>query len=130
MQLVNGQATIAYTVRVKNNGPNQAHDVQLVEETVNRVFYLDAMRQVIDVYNMGWHNYLTQREDDEKRRKRERQNAENKAKVLTDQANKMRAKATKARVTRARVAKPRATRPPTVPDQPILRPGMSNLLRT
>ncbi|HEY0902720.1 MAG TPA: ATP-binding cassette domain-containing protein, partial [Marmoricola sp.] len=50
----------------------------------------------IDVYNMGWKAYLTQRETDEKRRKRERMNAENKAKTLTDQANKMRAKATKA----------------------------------
>src|SRR5690606_7322662 len=29
-----------------------SHDVALVEETVNRVFYLDANRQVIDVYNM------------------------------------------------------------------------------
>ena len=45
---------------------------------------------------MGWKAYLTQRETDEKRRKRERMNAENKAKTLTDQANKMRAKATKA----------------------------------
>ena len=73
-----------------------SHDNALLEATVNKVFHLDANRAVIDVYNMGWHNYLTQREDDEKRRKRERQNAENKAKVLTDQANKMRAKATKA----------------------------------
>ena len=45
---------------------------------------------------MGWKPYLTQRETDEKRRKRERANAETKAKTLTDQANKMRAKATKA----------------------------------
>jgi ATPase subunit of ABC transporter with duplicated ATPase domains len=45
---------------------------------------------------MGWTAYLSQRETDEKRRKRERMNAENKAKTLTDQANKMRAKATKA----------------------------------
>ena len=73
-----------------------SHDNALLEATVNKVFHLDANRAVIDVYNMGWHNYLTQREDDEKRRKRERSNAENKAKVLTDQANKMRAKATKA----------------------------------
>ena len=73
-----------------------SHDNALLEATVNKVFHLDANRAVIDVYNMGWHNYLTQREDDEKRRKRERMNAENKAKVLTDQANKMRAKATKA----------------------------------
>ena len=73
-----------------------SHDNALLEATVNKVFHLDANRAEIDVYNMGWHNYLTQREDDEKRRKRERQNAENKARVLTDQANKMRAKATKA----------------------------------
>ncbi|MGA8847766.1 MAG: ATP-binding cassette domain-containing protein, partial [Nocardioides sp.] len=51
---------------------------------------------VMDVYNMGWHNYLTQRETDEKRRKRERANTETKAKTLTDQANRMRAKASKA----------------------------------
>ncbi|HIY67668.1 MAG TPA: ATP-binding cassette domain-containing protein, partial [Candidatus Agrococcus pullicola] len=31
-----------------------SHDVDLVGETVNRVFYLDANRQVIDIYNMGW----------------------------------------------------------------------------
>ena len=73
-----------------------SHDNALLEATVNKVFHLDANRAVIDVYNMGWKNYLTQREDDEKRRKRERANAENKAKALTDQANKMRAKATKA----------------------------------
>jgi ATPase subunit of ABC transporter with duplicated ATPase domains len=60
------------------------------------VLHLDANRAVIDVYNMGWSAYLQQRETDEKRRKRERLNAENKAKTLTDQANRMRAKATKA----------------------------------
>ncbi|WP_340538366.1 ABC-F family ATP-binding cassette domain-containing protein [Nocardioides sp. GXZ039] len=73
-----------------------SHDNALLEQTVNRVLHLDANRCVMDVYNMGWRNYLTQRETDEKRRKRERANAENKAKTLTDQANKMRAKATKA----------------------------------
>jgi ATPase subunit of ABC transporter with duplicated ATPase domains len=73
-----------------------SHDNGLLEETVNKVFHLDANREVIDVYNMGWRHYLTQRETDEKRRKRERVNAENKAKTLTDQANKMRAKASKA----------------------------------
>ena len=30
-----------------------SHDVELVGETVNRVFYLDANRQVIDIYNMS-----------------------------------------------------------------------------
>ena len=73
-----------------------SHDTALLETTVNKVLHLDANRAEIDVYNMGWRNYLQQRETDEKRRKRERINAENKAKTLTDQANKMRAKATKA----------------------------------
>jgi ATPase subunit of ABC transporter with duplicated ATPase domains len=73
-----------------------SHDNALLEETVNRVLHLDANRTTMDVYNMGWRNYLTQRETDEKRRKRERANAETKAKTLTDQANKMRAKASKA----------------------------------
>ncbi len=73
-----------------------SHDTALLESTVNRVLHLDANRAEIDIYNMGWRAYLQQRETDEKRRKRERVNAENKAKTLTDQANKMRAKATKA----------------------------------
>ncbi|MGZ4438525.1 MAG: ABC-F family ATP-binding cassette domain-containing protein [Nocardioides sp.] len=73
-----------------------SHDVGLLEACVNKVLHLDANRAEMDVYNMGWKSYLTQRETDEKRRKRERMNAENKAKTLTDQANKMRAKATKA----------------------------------
>ncbi|NPC96316.1 ribosomal protection-like ABC-F family protein [Nocardioides sp. zg-DK7169] len=73
-----------------------SHDNALLEETVNKVMHLDANRAAMDVYNMGWRHYLTQRETDEKRRKRERINAESKAKTLTDQANKMRAKASKA----------------------------------
>jgi ATPase subunit of ABC transporter with duplicated ATPase domains len=73
-----------------------SHDTALLETTVNRVLHLDANRAEIDIYNMGWTAYLTQRETDEKRRKRERMNAESKAKTLTDQANRMRAKATKA----------------------------------
>ncbi len=73
-----------------------SHDTTLLEDTVNKVLHLDANRGAIDVYNMGWQRYLTQRDTDEKRRKRERTNAETKAKTLTDQANRMRAKATKA----------------------------------
>ena len=73
-----------------------SHDVDLIGETVNRVFYLDAMRTVIDVYNMGWRQYLKQREADEERRKRERANAEKKATALQLQAAKFGAKATKA----------------------------------
>jgi len=73
-----------------------SHDVALLGDCVNKVLHLDANRAEIDVYNMGWKAYLTQRETDERRRKRERMNAERKATTLMDQANKMRAKATKA----------------------------------
>ncbi len=73
-----------------------SHDVGLLEACVNKVLHLDANRAEIDLYNMGWTTYLAQRETDEKRRRRERMNAENKARTLTDQANRMRAKATKA----------------------------------
>jgi ATPase subunit of ABC transporter with duplicated ATPase domains len=73
-----------------------SHDVDLLESSVNKVLHLDANRAEIDVYNMGWKAYLTQRETDERRRRRERANAERKATSLMDQANRMRAKATKA----------------------------------
>jgi len=73
-----------------------SHDVGLLEACVNKVLHLDANRAEIDVYNMGWKAYLAQRETDERRRKRERMNAERKAGTLMDQANRMRAKATKA----------------------------------
>ncbi|WP_020573218.1 ABC-F family ATP-binding cassette domain-containing protein [Actinopolymorpha alba] len=73
-----------------------SHDVGLLEATVNRVFHLDANRAELDVYNVGWKAYLTQRETDDRRRKRERTNAERKAQALTAQADRMRAKATKA----------------------------------
>uniref|UniRef100_UPI00404A9EE9 ATP-binding cassette domain-containing protein n=1 Tax=Candidatus Planktophila sp. TaxID=2175601 RepID=UPI00404A9EE9 len=48
-----------------------SHDVNLIETVVNKVFYLDANRNVIDVYNLGWKAYLLQREQDEHRRKKE-----------------------------------------------------------
>jgi ATPase subunit of ABC transporter with duplicated ATPase domains len=73
-----------------------SHDVALLEHTVTRVFHLDANRAEVDVYNVGWTAYLQQRETDERRRKRERANAEKKASALFAQADKMRAKATKA----------------------------------
>ncbi|HUS22438.1 MAG TPA: ATP-binding cassette domain-containing protein, partial [Aeromicrobium sp.] len=73
-----------------------SHDVELLEQVVNKVLHLDANRGEVDVYNMGWKRYLEQRETDERRRKRERANALKKADQLTEQANKMRAKATKA----------------------------------
>ena len=73
-----------------------SHDGALLDAVVNRVFHLDANRSTIDVYNVGWKPYLQQRETDERRRKRERLNAEKKASALMAQADKMRAKATKA----------------------------------
>ncbi len=74
-----------------------SHDVSLLEAVVNKVWYLDANRSSVDVYNVGWKVYLSQREADEKRRVRERANAERKIDQLKTQADKMRAKATKAR---------------------------------
>jgi ATPase subunit of ABC transporter with duplicated ATPase domains len=74
-----------------------SHDVELLGDVVNKVFYLDANRSILDVYNVGWKAYLTQREADERRRRRERANAERQATALQTQADKMRAKATKAR---------------------------------
>ena len=73
-----------------------SHDVGLLEAIVTKVFHLDANRAELDQYAMDWKRYLLQRETDEKRRKRERVNAERKAEQLLAQADKMRAKATKA----------------------------------
>jgi ATPase subunit of ABC transporter with duplicated ATPase domains len=72
-----------------------SHDVDLLDAVVNKVFHLDANRAELDIYNLGWKPYLQQRETDERRRKRERANAEKKAGALMAQADKMRAKATK-----------------------------------
>jgi ATP-binding cassette subfamily F protein 3 len=74
-----------------------SHDVGLLDAVVNKVWYLDANRASLDVYNVGWKAYLQQRETDERRRQRERANAERKIDQLRGQADKMRAKATKAR---------------------------------
>ncbi|HYZ53025.1 MAG TPA: ABC-F family ATP-binding cassette domain-containing protein [Streptosporangiaceae bacterium] len=74
-----------------------SHDVTLLEAVVNKVFYLDAQRSVLDCYSLGWRAYLEQRETDERRRKRERANAERQAAALSAQADRMRAKATKAK---------------------------------
>ena len=73
-----------------------SHDVELLDQVVTKVFHLDANRAELDQYNVGWKPYLQAREQDEKRRKRERQNAEKKAGALMLQADKMRAKASKA----------------------------------
>ncbi|CAN5500066.1 ABC-F family ATP-binding cassette domain-containing protein [soil metagenome] len=82
-----------------------SHDVELVQDTVNKVFYLDANRQVIDIYNMGWKHYLRQREADEDRRKKERVNVEKKASTLQLQAARFGAKASKAAAAHQMVAR-------------------------
>ncbi|MDQ6874967.1 MAG: ATP-binding cassette domain-containing protein [Actinomycetota bacterium] len=74
-----------------------SHDADLLEAVVNKIWHLDANRAEADLYNMGWRTYLEQRETDERRRRRERANAEKKITALMTQADKMRAKATKAR---------------------------------
>src|SRR6201992_2504198 len=73
-----------------------SHDVDLLAAVVNKVWFLDATRGELDSYNMTWQRYLDARSADEKRRRRERANAEKKAGALFAQADKMRAKATKA----------------------------------
>ncbi len=73
-----------------------SHNVDLLADVVNRVWFLDAVRGEVDVYNMGWQKYLDARATDEQRRRRERANAERKATALRTQAAKMGAKATKA----------------------------------
>jgi ATPase subunit of ABC transporter with duplicated ATPase domains len=73
-----------------------SHDVELLADVVNKVWFLDAVRGEADVYNMGWKKYLDARATDEQRRRRERANAEKKASALRAQAAKLGAKATKA----------------------------------
>ncbi|MGW7068063.1 ABC-F family ATP-binding cassette domain-containing protein [Streptomyces sp. NPDC054855] len=68
-----------------------SHDTGLLADTVNRVFALDPGRAALDVHNTGWRTYLDQRAADERRRGRERANAERKAASLRSQAEKMRA---------------------------------------
>ncbi|MQY20874.1 ABC-F family ATP-binding cassette domain-containing protein [Nocardia macrotermitis] len=73
-----------------------SHDVDLLADVVNKVWFLDAVRGEADIYNMGWKKYLDARATDEQRRVRERANAEKKASALRVQAAKLGAKATKA----------------------------------
>ncbi|CAM2768309.1 ABC-F family ATP-binding cassette domain-containing protein [Skermania piniformis] len=73
-----------------------SHDVGLLADVVNKVWFLDAVRGEADIYAMGWQKYLDARASDEQRRRRERANAEKKASALKAQAAKLGAKATKA----------------------------------
>lgn len=73
-----------------------SHSTELLDETVNRVWHLDAQEARIDMYSMGWKAYLKQRVVDEERRRREREVAEKKAERLMKQGIRLHAKATKA----------------------------------
>lgn len=55
-----------------------SHDVELLRDVCNKVWFLDAVRSEADVYNMGYEKYLDARATDEARRRRERANAERK----------------------------------------------------
>src|SRR5690606_5063908 len=48
-----------------------SHDVDLLADVVNKVWFLDAVRGEADIYNMGWKKYLDARATDEARRRRE-----------------------------------------------------------
>ena len=74
-----------------------SHDVGLLDATVTKVMHLDATRAELDVYNLGWTAYLTEREQAERRRRRTAATASKQAAVLQSQAERMRAKATKAK---------------------------------
>ncbi|GAB2663012.1 ABC-F family ATP-binding cassette domain-containing protein [Nocardia goodfellowii] len=69
-----------------------SHDTEFLAAIVNRVFHLDPQRAALDVYNTGWPEYLEQRAAAQRRRARQRVNAERKAAALHAQADKMRAR--------------------------------------
>ncbi len=48
VQLVNGQADIAYTILVRNNGPNQAHNVTVADAAPGGVTFLAVTQQPVD----------------------------------------------------------------------------------
>ena len=82
-----------------------SHDVELLGEVCNKIWFLDAVRGEADVYNMGYAKYLDARATDEARRRRERANAEKKAAALKDQAARLGAKATKAAAAKQMLAR-------------------------
>lgn len=82
-----------------------SHDVDLLSDVVNKVWFLDAVRGEADVYNMTWKKYLDARATDEARRRREKANAEKKASALRQQAAKLGAKATKAAAAKQMLAR-------------------------
>lgn len=73
-----------------------SHSSELLDETVNKMWHLDAQRGQIDMYSMGYRAYQHQLIVDEERRRREREVAEKKAERLMQQGIRLHAKATKA----------------------------------
>ena len=63
-----------------------SHNDDLLAEVMNRVWFLDAMRGEVDVYNMTWQKYLHARAADEEFRFRDRASTERKAAALRTQA--------------------------------------------
>lgn len=82
-----------------------SHDVELLDEVCNKIWFLDAVRAEADVYNMSYAKYKDARATDEARRRRERANAEKKAAALKDQAARLGAKATKAAAAKQMLAR-------------------------
>ncbi|MCY7289972.1 MAG: ATP-binding cassette domain-containing protein, partial [Cryobacterium sp.] len=70
-----------------------SHDIELVGDTVNRVFYLDANRMVIDIYNMNWRNYQRQPLPGPERTKEEPRKALKKAEAHQHQGGNVRSQA-------------------------------------
>ncbi|MEJ4100059.1 ABC-F family ATP-binding cassette domain-containing protein [Corynebacterium mastitidis] len=82
-----------------------SHDVELLDDVCNKIWYLDTVRAEADVYNMGFSKYKDARALDEARRRRERANAEKRASALRTQAEKLGAKATKAKAAKQMAAR-------------------------
>ncbi|MGC8479911.1 MAG: ABC-F family ATP-binding cassette domain-containing protein [Acidimicrobiales bacterium] len=78
-----------------------SHDVELLDEVVNRVAYLDAGSAELAQYSMGYRAYLVARAQAEERARKERSRIESQVATLTTQANKMRGSTAR----RARTAK-------------------------
>jgi len=55
-----------------------SHDVKLLAAVCNKIWFLDAVRAEVDVYNMGYRRYLEARAADEARRRRGRAHAREK----------------------------------------------------
>lgn len=67
-----------------------SHDTGLLDHVCTRVLHLDPARAAVDGYAMGWSAYLKTRDDEERRRRRERVNAERRIDALSAQADRMR----------------------------------------